>query len=82
MLETASSYEYMVYQNGIIMYIYRGLFCCFLCLLLHENIDRSLLNKLYGPLHYKIGGTCVYNGQVFYNNMTVYSTYFSIQQTR
>ena len=33
---------------------------------LHENIDQTLLNKLHGPMHYKIGVTCVYNGHVFY----------------
>jgi len=33
---------------------------------LYENIDRTLLNKLHGPMRYKIGVTCVYNGHVFY----------------
>jgi len=33
---------------------------------LYENIDQSLPNKLHGPMHYKIGVTCVYNEHVFY----------------
>jgi len=33
---------------------------------LYESIDQILLNKLHGPMHYKIGVTCVYNGHVFY----------------
>ena len=33
---------------------------------LYENIDQKLQNKLHGPLYYKIGVTCVYNGNVFY----------------
>jgi len=33
---------------------------------LHENIDPTLLNKLHGPMHYKIGVTWVYNECVFY----------------
>jgi len=35
-------------------------------LTLHENIDLTLLNKLHGPMHYKIGVTCVYNGHMFF----------------
>jgi len=35
--------------------------------LLYENIvDQILTNKYHGPMHYKIGDRCVYNGQVFY----------------
>ena len=30
--------------------------------ILYENIDQILTNKLHGPMHYKIGVTCVYNG--------------------
>ena len=26
---------------------------------LNKNIDQTLLNKLHGPIHYKIGVTCV-----------------------
>jgi len=33
---------------------------------LYETIDQILPNKLHGPMHYKIGVTCVYNGHVFY----------------
>jgi len=33
---------------------------------LYKNIDQILTNKLHGPMHYKIGVTCVYNGHVFY----------------
>jgi len=33
---------------------------------LYENIEQILPNKLHGPVHYKIGVTCVYNGHVFY----------------
>jgi len=29
---------------------------------LYENIDQKLQNKLHGPIHYTIGGTCVFNG--------------------
>jgi len=32
---------------------------------LYENIDQILPNISHGPMHYKIGGTCVYNGHVF-----------------
>jgi len=35
-------------------------------LLSYTNIDKKLQNKLHGPMHYKIVGTCVYNGHVFY----------------
>jgi len=35
-------------------------------LTLYTNIDQTLLNKLHGPMHCKIGGTCVYSGHVFY----------------
>jgi len=34
--------------------------------ILYTNIDQTLPNKLHGPTHYKVGDTCVYNGQVFY----------------
>jgi len=37
---------------------------------LYTNIDQKLRNKLHGPMHYKIGDTCVYNRHVFY---TLYS---------
>jgi len=53
-------------------------------LLLYTNIDLKLRNKLHGPMHCKIGVTCVYNGHVFIlscYNTTIYSTYFSIQQS-
>jgi len=30
---------------------------------LYENIDQTLL---HGPMHYKIGDTCVFNGYLFY----------------
>jgi len=32
----------------------------------NENIDQIRQNKLHGPMHYKIGVTCEYNGHVFY----------------
>ena len=35
-------------------------------IVLYENIDQTLPNKLHGPMHYKIGDICVYNGHVFY----------------
>jgi len=35
-------------------------------MMLHFNIDQKLQNKLHGPMHYKIGVTCVYNGHLFY----------------
>jgi len=34
--------------------------------ILYEDIDQILRNKLHGPMHYKIGVTCLYNGHVFY----------------
>jgi len=43
-------------------------------MVLYQNIDQILPNKLHGPMHYKIGATCVNNGHVFYticNNMTI-----------
>jgi len=33
---------------------------------LFTNIDLKLRNKLHGPMHYKIGVTCVYNGHMLY----------------
>jgi len=35
-------------------------------LVLYENIDQILSNKLHGPMHYKIDVTCEYNGHMFY----------------
>jgi len=35
-------------------------------MLLYTNIDLKLWNKSHGPMHYKIGVTCVYNGHVFH----------------
>ena len=35
-------------------------------LVLYENIYQIFQNKLHGPMHYKIGVTCVNNGHVFY----------------
>jgi len=29
-------------------------------------MDLKLRNKSHGPIHYKIGDTCVYNGHVLY----------------
>jgi len=34
-----------------------------------KNIDQILPNKLHGPMHYKIGPPCVYNGHVFYTQL-------------
>jgi len=31
-------------------------------LLLYENIDQILLNKLHGPMHYTIGVICLFSG--------------------
>jgi len=33
---------------------------------LYANIDLKLRNKLHGPMHYKIGVTCVSNGHEIY----------------
>ena len=33
--------------------------------LLYENIDQILPNRLHGPMQHKIDVTCVYNGHVF-----------------
>ena len=35
----------------------------------NPNIDLKLRNKLHGPMHCKIGVTCVYNGHVFYTRL-------------
>ena len=35
-------------------------------MILYENIDQILLNKLHGPMNYELGDTYVYNGHVFY----------------
>jgi len=35
----------------------------------YENIDQILPNKIHGPMQYKVGVTCVYNGHVFYTLM-------------
>jgi len=45
-------------MEAIKLYIYN--------MLLYENMDQILPNKLHGPMHYHIGVTCVYNGHVFY----------------
>ena len=34
--------------------------------ILYEDTDQILSKKLHGPMHYKIGVICVYNGHVFY----------------
>ena len=35
-------------------------------MVLYTNIDLKLRNKSHGPMHYKIGVTCVYNEHVIY----------------
>ena len=40
---------------------------CICCSLLLENIDQTLLNELLGPMHYKSGVPCVYNGHEVLN---------------
>jgi len=35
-------------------------------MVLQENVDLTLLNKLHGLTHYKIGDSCVYDGDGFY----------------
>ena len=35
-------------------------------MILYKNIDQILPNKLHGPMYYKVGVTCVYNGHLFY----------------
>ena len=37
--------------------------------ILYTNIDLKLQNKSHGPMHYKTGVTCVYNGHVFYTRL-------------
>ena len=34
--------------------------------ILVKNIDQILPSTLHGPMHYKIGVTCVYSGHMFY----------------
>ena len=52
------------------------LLCYFLlaifCIILQENIDQTLLNKLYRPMHYKVGVTCVYKGHVLYTMLKLH----------
>ena len=38
-----------------------GLFTFLSVYVLYENIDQILPNRSHGPMHYKIGVTCVYN---------------------
>ena len=33
--------------------------------ILYTNIDLKLPNKLHGPMHYKKGVTCVFDGHMF-----------------
>ena len=40
--------------------------CFYLLLVVYENMGQILPNKLHGPMHYKIGVTCVYNGHMVY----------------
>ena len=40
-----------------------------LYIVLHEDIDQILPNKLHVEMHNKIGVTCVYNGHVFYTQL-------------
>jgi len=37
--------------------------------ILYMNIDHKLSNKLHGPMHYKIGVTCVYNGNKIHTQL-------------
>ena len=34
--------------------------------ILYTRIDLKLWNKLHGPMHYKLGVTCLYNGHEIY----------------
>ena len=47
---------------------------------LYQNIDQILPNKLHGPMYYKIGVTCVYNGQVFCTVVMTRQSYPPISQ--
>jgi len=38
---------------------------------LYTNIDLKLQNILHGPMHYKIGVTCVYNGHEIYHSVVI-----------
>ena len=51
---------------NIIMHLNKVIVLGHPSVLLYENIDQILPNKLHGSMHYKIGVTCVYNGHVFY----------------
>ena len=46
-----------------------SLFGILLVHMYEESIDQILLNTLHGPMHYKIGVTCVHNGHVFYTQL-------------
>ena len=54
---------------------------------MYENIDQIVLNKLHGPMHYKIGVTCVYNGHVvctllqYHDSLIQFLLYTNIVQT-
>ena len=38
---------------------------------LYTNIDLKLRNKKHGPIHYKPGVTCVYNGHMLYTLVVI-----------
>ena len=46
-----------------------------------RNWAHILPNKLHGPMHFKIGVTMDPCSILCYNNMTVKSTFFTIQQS-
>ena len=50
--------------NGIMLHI--RIFHDFWSTILYTNIDLKLRKTLHGPMHYKIGVTCVYNGHEFF----------------
>ena len=55
---TANIVNYKTPKHILMVYI--------IIVLLYENIDQILPNRLHGPMQHKIGGTCIYNGHVFY----------------
>jgi len=46
--------------------VYKTLILRFKLQFLYTNIDWKLPNKSHGPIHYKIGVSCVYNRHMVY----------------
>ena len=54
-------------SSWFILYIVNILCTCAIFVILYTNIDLKLRTKSHGPMHYKVGVTCVYNGHVLHD---------------